>query len=163
MQPAYLAVCPGAEYGQAKRWPAERFASASAQIAGRFGLRIVFLGAKSDVEQVQEVKKELGERDCVDLAAKTTLNEFIQYLAHARLVLCNDSGAMHLAALLRTPAIAIFGSTEPLLTGPLSESARVLREPVHCSPCFLRECPTEFSCMRGITVERVLKTAEEML
>ncbi|MFZ5807505.1 MAG: lipopolysaccharide heptosyltransferase II [Verrucomicrobiota bacterium] len=158
---AYVAVCPGAEYGPAKRWPSENFAEAAAKISEIYHLKIVLLGAECDRESVEEVKKNLNG-DCIDVAGKTTLKEFFQYLAHAKLVLCNDSGAMHSAALLRAPTIALFGSTEPALTGPLSDSVRVIREPIHCSPCFLRQCPTEFSCMRAISVEKVIQTAQEI-
>ncbi|MES2308091.1 MAG: glycosyltransferase family 9 protein, partial [Verrucomicrobiota bacterium] len=85
-----------------------------------------------------------------------SLAELIQRLRTVRLVLGNDSGAMHLAAFLRTPAVAIFGSTEPKLTGPMSEAVTVLREHVVCSPCFLRKCPLDFACMKKISVDQVV-------
>jgi heptosyltransferase-2 len=84
-------------------------------------------------------------------------------LASARLVLCNDSGAMHVASALGVPTLAVFGSTEPQLTGPMGARSRVLRHHVPCSPCFLRDCPLDFACMSHITPQMVIATAETML
>lgn len=158
----YLAVCPGAEYGSSKRWPAERFAEAAERIAMRHHLEVVLLGARVDRAQASDVEKNL-DVGVVNLAGKTSLAEFVMYLAHAKLVLCNDSGAMHLAALLRTRGLVIFGSTEPELTGPLSDRVKVVREKTSCGPCFLRECPTYFDCMKKVSVESVVEAAEEVL
>ncbi|MFH1066551.1 MAG: lipopolysaccharide heptosyltransferase II [bacterium] len=158
----FLVVCPGAEFGPAKRWPAERFAEAADNIAVARGWRVVLLGARADEAQAAAVEKKIRAPH-LNLAGKTTLAELVQWLAHARLVLCNDSGAMHLAALLRAPTVAIFGSTEPRLTGPLSPTVRVLREHVPCSPCFLRRCPLDFRCMNNVAVEQVVRADEEIL
>jgi len=94
---------------------------------------------------------------------KTSLAEFMAALVSARLVLCNDSGAMHVASALGVPTLAVFGSTEPRLTGPMGERSRVLRHHVPCSPCFLRECPIDFACMKSITPETAIGVAETML
>jgi heptosyltransferase-2 len=153
----YIVVCPGAEYGPAKRWP--YFAEAVNQIASKYKLKVILLGAPKD----EEICRETGSKLTVPFenhVGKTSLNDFISWLANARLILCNDSGAMHLATLLRTPAVAVFGSTEPKLTGPLSACVRVVREHVTCSPCFLRECPIDFRCMTRIQPERVIEEAE---
>lgn len=154
----FLALCPGAEYGPAKRWPAERFAETAARLAAQHRLDIVLLGGPRDEETCAQVAQQIPQ-PVKNLAGKTSLSEFIAFLSSARLVLCNDSGAMHLAALLRVPTVAIFGSTEPRLTGPLTDSVTVLRDHVPCSPCFLRECPIDFRCMNAITVEQVLQSA----
>jgi heptosyltransferase-2 len=98
-----------------------------------------------------------------DRVGKTSLDEFITGLCSARLVLCNDSGAMHMASALGVPVLAVFGSTEPQLTGPMGERSWMLRHHVPCSPCFLRECPIDFACMKGITSEMVIAAMEEML
>jgi heptosyltransferase-2 len=84
-------------------------------------------------------------------------------LVGARLVLCNDSGAMHVASALGVPTMSVFGSTEPQLTGPMGPRARVLRHHVPCSPCFLRECPLDFGCMQGIPAEAAIVAAEALL
>lgn len=158
----YLVVCPGAEYGPAKRWPAERFAEAAQRIVQKTGWKVILLGAKADIEASADVEKHLG-LPCQNLTAKTSLGEFIDYLHHASMVLCNDSGSMHLAAFLKRPAIAIFGSTEQRLTGPLGNSVSILREHVPCSPCFLRKCPIDFRCMLLLDVDRVVAAADKIL
>ena len=94
---------------------------------------------------------------------KTSLPQFIAALVSARLVLCNDSGAMHLASALGVPTLAVFGSTEPQLTGPMGARSRALRHHVPCSPCFLRECPIDFACMKSITPETAIASAEALL
>lgn len=152
----YLAVCPGAEYGPAKRWPAERFAVAANRIAMEKNLGLVLLGAEGDRAACQEVARSLTVSHR-NLAGETSLQEFLAALAHADYVLCNDSGAMHVAALFGRPGAAIFGSTEPRLTGPITDSIAVIREHVPCSPCFLRECPIDFRCMNAVTVEHALQ------
>lgn len=158
----YLAICPGAEYGPAKRWGAARFAAAGALLRDALGLaEVVVLGGPKDVEEAAKVTRALGE-SALDLAGGTRFDEFLSWLAGARLILCNDSGAMHLAALLRVPCVAVFGSTEPKLTGPLGTRVAVVREHVACSPCFLRECPLDSRCMSGVTVDRVVAAGLEV-
>lgn len=156
-----LAVCPGAEYGPAKRWPVESFVAAAKLISGRRSLRVVLFGAPNDAPVAEQFMSQFPEAE--NLTGKTSLAEFMAGLANAKLVLCNDSGAMHVAAALGRPTIAIFGSTEPQLTGPLGPRAAVLRHHVPCSPCFLRECPIDFGCMKGITPEMVVEQAEKLL
>ena len=158
----FLALCPGAEYGPAKRWPVERFAEAANKLAADFNLEVVLLGGPRDEETSAQVAK-LISGPVKNLTGKTSLTEFMTFLANANLVLCNDSGAMHLASLLRTKGVAIFGSTEPSLTGPLTPSVSVLRDHVPCSPCFLRECPIDFRCMNSISVGQVLQSAQNLL
>jgi ADP-heptose:LPS heptosyltransferase len=91
-----------------------------------------------------------------DLVGQTTLAELMDHLATCDLLLTNDTGTMHLAAFLGVPVVALFGSTEPALTGPLGEHHRVIRRKVACSPCFLRECPIDFRCMHAIQAEEVV-------
>jgi len=145
----WLAVCPGAEYGPAKRWPAGRFAAAAHAAATTRGCCIVLLGAEGDRPACAEAARALGG-GVRNLAGATSLAEFLAWLGHAEAVLCNDSGAMHVAALFGRPGAAVFGSTEPRLTGPITPSVRVFREHVPCSPCFLRECPIDFRCMAAV-------------
>jgi len=154
----YLALCPGAEYGPAKRWPATRFAAAANRIARDRGLEVILLGAEGDRPACLEVARSL-DIPHRNLAGETTLAGFLAWLAHAAFVLCNDSGAMHVAALFGRPGAAVFGSTEPRLTGPITDSIAVVREHVPCSPCFLRECPIDFRCMNGVTVDHVIPSS----
>ncbi len=99
----------------------------------------------------------------VILAGRTTLGQLMGLIKECSLLITNDSGPMHLAAALGVSQIAIFGSTSEIATGPLSSKAEVIKNPVDCSPCFLRECPIDFPCMKGITVDRVLAAAEKRL
>ncbi len=156
-----LALCPGAEYGPAKRWPVESFVAAAKLISEKRKLRVVLFGAPNDAPVAEQFMAQFPEAE--NRVGKTSLEEFMAGLAASKLVLCNDSGAMHVAAALGRPTVAVFGSTEPQLTGPLGPRAAVLRHHVPCSPCFLRECPIDFGCMKGITPEMVAAEAEKLL
>lgn len=156
-----LAICPGAEYGPAKRWLIENFIATAKHFIAKHNARIVLLGAPGDVLVAEEFIKQLPEAE--NRVGKTTLAEFMSALASAKLALCNDSGAMHVASALGTPTVAVFGSTEPLLTGPMGVNAKTLRHHVPCSPCFLRECPIDFACMKGVTPEMAIAAGEKLL
>ena len=141
---AYAVFCPGAEYGPAKRWP--YFAGLCAKIS----VPVVLLGSAAD----RETCAAIGGRN---LAGETSLDEAIELVSGAQFVVTNDSGLMHVAAAVGTPEVALFGSSSPHHTSPLSERARVLWLGIECSPCYARECPLgHFRCMREMTVERVL-------
>ena len=144
-------LCPGAEYGPAKRWLPERFAEVAAAIEGQW----ILFGTEKDAETGKTIEDSLGEK-CVNRIGKTSLEELIAELRECRLLLTNDTGTMHLATLLAVPVVAIFGSTEDRLTGPLGAGNIVLRHHVECSPCFLRECPIDFRCMKEVTSEEVI-------
>jgi heptosyltransferase II len=147
-----IGLCPGAEYGPAKRWLPERFAAVAAATGGEW----VLFGTAKDGAVGAEIAAALGER-CLNLIGQTTLEQLIEELGKCRLLLTNDTGTMHLATLLGIPVVAVFGSTEPSLTGPLGSGNRVVRHQVECSPCFLRECPLDFRCMKAVSVEEVVK------
>jgi heptosyltransferase-2 len=156
-----LAICPGAEYGPAKRWPVENFVAVARHFIAKRKAKIVLLGAPVDMPLAEEFVRQLPEAE--NRVGKTSLAQFMAALVSARLVICNDSGAMHLASALGVPTLAVFGSTEPQLTGPMGARSRVLRHHVPCSPCFLRECPIDFACMKSITPELAIATAEALL
>ncbi|MBV9659448.1 MAG: lipopolysaccharide heptosyltransferase II [Verrucomicrobia bacterium] len=164
--PPRFALCPGAEYGAAKRWPAARFAEAARRVAAAQPCEWVLLGTAADAPLGEEISRALAEpRDadetggvpapCENLIGKTSLAGLIETLRGCALLLTNDTGTMHLAAWLGVPVVAIFGSTEPRLTAPVSSAGqsqvRVLRRQVACSPCFLRECPLDLRCMTAIS------------
>ncbi|MGI8436847.1 MAG: lipopolysaccharide heptosyltransferase II [Chthoniobacterales bacterium] len=150
-----IALCAGAEYGPAKRWLPERFAEvATAVAAQKPAVQWHLFGTSADTEIGKQIAEPLGDR-CVNRIGQTTLDELIAELCDCRLLLTNDTGTMHLATLLGVPVIAIFGSTEDRLTGPLGPENVVIRHHVECSPCFLRECPIDFRCMKAVTVEEV--------
>lgn len=141
----YAVLCPGAEYGPAKRWPYFK------ELAERIGMPVVILGSRNDREAAAGIRGE-------DLAGRTTLDEAIALIAGAAVVVSNDSGLMHVAAALGRPQVALFGSSSPEHTPPASANARVLWLRLECSPCFARECPLgHFRCMKEISVEQVLK------
>jgi heptosyltransferase-2 len=150
-----IGLCPGAEYGPAKRWLPERFAETAAAISAQVPAQWILFGTKKGEEVGRTIATALGEK-CVNRIGKTTLEELIAELRECRVLLTNDTGTMHLATLLGVPTVAVFGSTEPRLTGPLGESDVVLRHQVECSPCFLRECPIDFRCMKAVTTEEAV-------
>jgi heptosyltransferase II len=152
--PIKLALAPGAEYGPAKRWLPERFAEVAAAVAQQRPIEWHLFGTAADEPTGKIVADQLGDR-CVNRIGKTTVEELINELKDCSLLLTNDTGAMHLATLLGVPVVAIFGSTEHRLTGPLGENAVVIRHHVECSPCFLRECPIDFRCMHAVTAKEV--------
>ena len=157
-----LALCPGAEYGPAKRWLPERFAEVAKTIAAEQPIEWVLLGTGKDKEIGDAISAAIGDR-CLNRIGQTTLDELIDELRKCRLLLTNDTGTMHLAALLGVPVVAIFGSTEPALTGPLGNSNVVIRHHVECSPCFLRKCPIDFRCMKAVGVDEVVGAVRSIL
>jgi heptosyltransferase-2 len=157
-----IGLCPGAEYGPTKRWLPERFAEAAKKIAQQRDLQWMLFGTKKDAAIGAEICKVLGDR-CTNRIGQTTIEQLIDELRECRLLLTNDTGTMHLASLLGLPVVAIFGSTEPRLTGPLGDGHIVLRHQVECSPCFLRECPIDFRCMKEVSVEEVVEAALSIL
>ncbi|HMP83461.1 MAG TPA: lipopolysaccharide heptosyltransferase II, partial [Verrucomicrobiota bacterium] len=163
-QPVF-ALNPGAEYGPAKRWPAERYIAAAREIQRRANAVCLVLGGKADVETATTIAGSLTQhatRNTFNLAGKTSLRELMAVLKVSSVLLTNDSGPMHVAAALGTPVVVPFGSTSPELTGPgLPGDARhkLIQSDAPCSPCFLRECPIDFRCMNGISVERVVDAA----
>ena len=157
-----IGLCPGAEYGRAKRWLPERFAEAVNAVSKRRECEWMLFGTTRDARVGGEIAAKL-EASFTNLIGKTTLAELIAALSECRLLLTNDTGTMHLAAFLGIPTVALFGSTEPALTGPLGPGNRVLRHHVECSPCFLRECPLDFRCMNAITTDEVVEAVLRIL
>lgn len=159
-----IGICPGAEYGPAKRWPAERFAEAAHRVAeAQPGIDWVVFGVAGDAEHGKPIEASLPDGRCRNLVGRTTLDQLIEELAACDVLLTNDTGTMHLAALLGVPTVSVFGSTDPHWTGPLGEGHRVVRRHVECSPCFLRDCPLDFRCMFEVTVDEVVAAVEGAL
>ena len=160
--PAKLGLCPGAEYGPAKRWLPERFAEAALAIAQERPVQWIIFGTAADAERGAAIEAALGA-SCINRIGKTSLEELASELRECALLLTNDTGTMHLATLLGIPVVSIFGSTEPRLTGPLGTGHTVIRHQVECSPCFLRECPIDFRCMKAVGVEEVVQSVSALL
>jgi heptosyltransferase II len=157
-----LGLCPGAEYGPAKRWLPDRFAEVAESVSNGSKAKWVLFGTTNDAAAGEMIAAKLGDR-CVNRIGQTTLDELISELHDCRALLTNDTGTMHLAALLGVPVVAIFGSTEPQLTGPLGDGHIVLRRHVECSPCFLRDCPIDFRCMKEVTTQEVINAMKSIL
>jgi len=154
---------PGAAYGPAKCWPAERFAALGGELLERYpGARILVLGTRNELAVAAEICRPLGGR-CCNLAGRTSLGEVMGVIARLDLLVTNDSGLMHVGAALGKPLVAIFGSTNPLTTGPWSERGTVIRHALPCSPCLKRTCPEDFSCMLGIGAEEVFQACVDRL
>jgi lipopolysaccharide heptosyltransferase II len=161
-QKLMVGLCAGAEYGPAKRWLPDRFAETARKIAAEFSVQWVLFGTKNDDAIGEQIASAIGDQ-CVNRIGHTTLEQLMAELRQCRLLLTNDTGTMHLAGLLGVPVVAVFGSTEPLLTAPLGNSHIVVRHHVECSPCFLRECPIDFRCMKAVTTDEVADAVRSLL
>lgn len=163
--PLRVAICPGAEYGPAKRWPIGRYREVMERISRNHDLTWIVVGTSKEESLGEELARDFPGK-AANLCGKTTLAELIGELKRCHLLLTNDTGTMHLADLLGVPVVALFGSTEPARTGPTGRTDpphAVLRHKVECSPCYLRNCPIDFRCMNGLTAERVATAVLEML
>lgn len=161
-----LALCPGAEFGEAKRWPSEHYAQvAEAKI--RAGWQVWLFGSKNDHGVGEEIRLRLipGLREEVsNLAGDTSLAEAIDLLACAGAVVANDSGLMHVAAALNRPLVAVYGSTSPQFTPPLAEQVEIVRLGLDCSPCFERTCRFgHYNCLRELPSSAVLGALERLV
>ena len=158
-------LCPGAEYGPAKRWPAEQFA----ELAQKFrtaGLDVWVIGSPNDKAIGQAIVDGAGDERAalVDLTARTDLGTAVDLLSLASIVVSNDSGMMHAAAAVGAPLVALFGSSSPAYTPPISPNAKIARIDIECSPCFARECPLgHFKCMRELSPATVYDLARSAL
>ena len=149
-----VVLCHGAEYGPAKRWPAEYFAALARRLIDA-GCDVWLAGSANDAAIGEEIVR-LSERPCVNLSGRTTLAEAIDLMSCAALVVSNDSGLMHIAAALDKPLIALFGSSSPAFTPPDSPHAQIVRLNLPCSPCFERVCPLgHFNCMLQLNPDLV--------
>jgi len=154
-------LCPGAEFGPAKRWPPEHFAALAQRLA-RDGYAIWILGSPNDHDVAQSLAAALPHDASivVDLTGRTDLGTAIDLMSVASLVVSNDSGLMHAASAVNAPLVALFGSSSPQYTPPSSPAARIAKIDIACSPCFKRECPLgHFRCMRDLSPELVYNLA----
>jgi heptosyltransferase-2 len=157
-----IGISAGAAYGTAKRWLPERFAEAATELSRELDASVALFGSADERALCDEIAARIGPH-AHNLAGRTSLREYIELAAACRVYLTNDSGGMHIASALGVPTIAIFGATNDVTTGPTGPLARVVREPVDCAPCLLRECPIDHRCMTRVTSERVVNEALALL
>lgn len=163
-----LVLCPGAEFGPAKRWPERHYAAvAEAKIAE--GWQVWLMGSAKDAPVAESIRAALPEtarEACIPLAGKTQLAEAIDLMSMANAVVSNDSGLMHIAAALQCPLVVVYGSTSPQFTPPLSDRVRIESLAVECGPCFQRQCPlreNQLKCLNDLFPERVLTSLNILL
>ena len=155
-----LAICPGAEFGSAKRWPEEYYAAVANEKL-RAGWQVWIFGSAND-QSVAEKIMQLTEQKCINLTGQTKLEEAVDLLSLANVVLSNDSGLMHIAASLQKPLIAVYGPTTPTFTPPLDKKAKVLSLSLPCQPCFQRICPLKHHrCMNDLHPQKVIDVMAE--
>ncbi len=162
VQGPVVGVNPGAAYGNAKRWLPERFAEAASRVAAELDAEVSLFGSAGERALCEQVSS-MVTRPVHNFAGQTTLRQFIDMTAACRVVLTNDSGAMHIASALNVPTVTVFGATNDITTGPTGARARVIREHVECSPCMLRECPIDHRCMTRVPAERVVEAALDLV
>lgn len=160
-----IGVSPGAAYGGAKRWLPDRFAQAAVEIARERDASVAIFGSAEERDVCASVEQSVHSLGilCQNFAGQTSLAEFIEMAAACDIFLTNDSGPMHIASALGVATVVVFGATDDQATGPTGAYSRVVREPVECSPCLLRECPIDHRCMTRVDAHRVAETALTLL
>jgi lipopolysaccharide heptosyltransferase II len=154
----WIAFAPGASYGPAKCWPAERYAALGDRLFGAFGAHVILFGAPQEEEIAAQIARAMRHAP-LNLAGTTSMADLPALLGACRLFIGNDSGAMHVAGAVGLPVVGIFGPTDARGTGPVTERRTVVQQQVSCSPCFLRQCPVDHRCMTRISVEEVFAAA----
>lgn len=160
-----LALCPGAEFGEAKRWPSEHYAKV-AEIKIREGWQVWLFGSKNDHAVGESIRERLipGLREeSTNLSGETSLAEAIDLLSCSDAVVSNDSGLMHVAAALNRPLVAVYGSTSPGFTPPLADQVEIVRLGLECSPCFERTCRFgHYNCLRQLEPDAVAAALQRL-
>jgi len=157
-----IGIHPGASYGSSKRWHPWRFALTARALIQQFKGKVIVFGGDTEVGIAEEIGKKAGV-PLVSMAGKTSIRELMALIAHCRLFITNDSGPMHIAAASGVPVVAIFGSTDPSITGPIGSGHVVIKKDIPCSPCFKRSCPANLECMDLVDVEDVLEGVRKIL
>src|SRR5690606_22703336 len=160
-----LALCPGAEFGEAKRWPERHYATVASEVISK-GQQVWIFGSANDAAVADKIIALLPENQratCISLGGKTSLGEAIDLLSLANAVVTNDSGLMHITAALDRPLVAVYGSSSPQFTPPLSKRAAIVRTGIACSPCFKRQCPLQHrDCLEKLEPAQVLNALRKV-
>jgi heptosyltransferase II len=157
-----IAIGAGASYGSAKCWPPSRFAELANRLQSESDADVILLGTAAEAAVTRAISSEL-HRPPIDLTEKTSIGDLPALLSQCHLFIGNDSGAMHLAAGVGLPVVAVFGPTDPFGTAPVTSRCRIVQQKPYCSPCFLRHCPTDHRCMLAVTPEMVEAAAKPWL
>ncbi len=160
-QRTVIAFNPGATYGNAKRWPIERYLELGRRLVADLGAGIVVVGGPAEQALGDALAAQLPAGSAVSLSGRTSIRRLSALLQRCRLLVTNDTGPMHVAQAVGTRIVAIFGPTDPVNTPPYGSNHVLLRKPVECSPCFLRECPIDHRCMTRIETAEVFRAVEE--
>lgn len=158
-----IGINPGAAYGSAKCWLPERYQAVTNRLLQNPQVFIIYFGDAAGTPLVNEICKELPVNRVANLAGKTSIRNLIALINLCSVFLTNDSGPMHIAAALKIPLLALFGSTSDVKTGPSYGIGQVIHKHVECSPCYKRTCPIDFRCMKRITVDEVLTQIQNLL
>jgi len=157
-----VGLAPGAAFGPAKRWLPDRFSELADRVVGALNADVLIFGSAAERPLAEQIAGAMKHTPVIT-AGETSLRQLLALMARCRLMICNDSGPMHLAAALGVPLVAIFGSTDERATGPLGARVRIVKHEVQCSPCGRRLCPIDFRCMHLISVEEVFRATLELV
>ncbi len=161
-QHAVIILNPGASYGPAKRWPAERFAELGSLLQERNKATILITGAENERALAESISSLMLKKP-INLSGQTSLRMLAGLISQSNLFVTNDTGPMHMANALKIPVVAVFGPTDPSVTGPYQEPSAVIKKDVPCWPCAYRECPFDHRCMVSISPEEVYKACQRFL
>ena len=157
-----IGINPGAAYGSSKRWYPDRFGQVAKTLTKYYNVKVIVFGSQGETGIAEEIIKS-AEVSIVNLAGKTSIRELMALIAFCKVFITNDSGPMHIASALGIPVVAIFGSTDPSVTGPLGARDAVIKKELPCSPCLLRKCPKNLECMDLISVDDVISGVVNIL
>jgi heptosyltransferase-2 len=157
-----IAIGAGASYGSAKCWPPDRFAELANRLQAQSGAEVILFGTRAEAPVSSAIAAGM-HRPPTDLTGKTEISDLPALLSQCHLFIGNDSGAMHVAAAVGLPVVAVFGPTDPFGTSPVTPRSSIIQEKPYCSPCFLRRCPTDHRCMTRVTPDAVAAAAEHWI
>jgi len=157
-----IAIGAGASYGSAKCWPPSRFAEVANRLQSAADAQVILFGTATEASVSAAISAEM-RRPAVDLTGKTAIADLPALLSQCHLFIGNDSGAMHVAAAVGLPVVAVFGPTDPFGTAPVTPRSSIVQQKPYCSPCFLRRCPTDHRCMTAVTADMVESAARRWL
>ncbi len=160
-----IGINPGARFGPAKRWLKMRFVELGDRLTHELGASLILFGGPEEKDFVSGIASQIkpDQSDVLNMAGSTSLGQLAALIERCNIFITNDTGPMHIAYSVRTPLVAIFGSTDPVRTGPLGNKYMVLKKGIPCSPCFKRVCPFDMECMKMIEVEDVMNAVKSLI